>query len=73
MDPEEVEVKNAEVKNVEVKNADRRKWVIGAALARATISRHFNFSSVGHPKHYKSSLKKPENQNKTFITKKYIV
>lgn len=27
MDPEEVEVKNA----------DRRKWVIGAALARATI------------------------------------
>ena len=66
MDPEEVEVKNAEVKNVEVKNvevknADKRKWVIGAALARATISRHFNFSSVGHPKRYKSSLKKPEN------------
>ena len=30
MDPEEVEVKNA----------DRRKWVIGAALARATISKN---------------------------------
>ena len=30
MDPEEVEVKNA----------DRRKWVIGAALARATISQN---------------------------------
>ena len=38
MDPEEVEVKNA----------DRRKWVIGAALARATISQNFNFGSVGH-------------------------
>ena len=30
MDPEEVEVKNA----------DRRKWVIGAALVRATISQN---------------------------------
>ena len=36
MDPEEVEVKNA----------DRRKWVIGAALARATILLNFHFGSV---------------------------
>ena len=76
MDPEEVEVKNAEVKNVEVKNvevknADKRKWVIGAALARATIFQNLNFCSVGHPNCYKSSncTKKPENAltDKVFI------